>query len=243
MTPTPTSLRQTWQQRWRDRSPTSETVEDSILLRSLVQVLVSVGMASVSVAAAGVTDVSYLNLLAIPLSALGGYWSWKARHRRNITVKFLIAFGMLMALGIFLAGLVGRESDTRIQLAELLIHLQVLHSFDMPRRKDLGYSIVIGLILLGVAATVSQSLTFAPLLIYFWPLSCRSSFSTISHGYSCCRYRRGRTCKRPSSQAIAMAVAADSGLRTGDLCGHAPPAGIPDSQFSPQRHDRFSGGI
>jgi transglutaminase-like putative cysteine protease len=167
MTPTPTSLRQTWQQRWRDRSPTSETVEDSILLRSLVQVLVSVGMASVSVAAAGVTDVSYLNLLAIPLSALGGYWSWKARHRRNITVKFLIAFGMLMALGIFLAGLVGRESDTRIQLAELLIHLQVLHSFDMPRRKDLGYSIVIGLILLGVAATVSQSLTFAPLLILF----------------------------------------------------------------------------
>jgi len=167
MTPTPTSLQQTWSQRWRDRASTSETVEDSILFRSLVQVLVSVGIASVSVAAVGVTQASYFNLLAIPLGALGGYWSWKARHRRNVAVKFLIAFGMLMALGIFLAGLVGRESDTRIQLAELLIHLQVLHSFDMPRRKDLGYSIVIGLILLGVAATVSQSLTFAPLLILF----------------------------------------------------------------------------
>ncbi len=167
MTPTPKSLRETWQQRWRDRTSTAETVEDSILLRVLVQVLVSVGIASVSVAAAGVADASYFNLVAIPLGALGGYWSWKARYRSNVTVKFLIAFGMLMALGIFLAGLVGRESDTRIQLAELLIHLQVLHSFDMPRRKDLGYSIVIGLILLGVAATVSQSLTFAPLLILF----------------------------------------------------------------------------
>ncbi|MEM6519521.1 MAG: transglutaminaseTgpA domain-containing protein, partial [Cyanobacteria bacterium P01_C01_bin.70] len=69
--------------------------------------------------------------------------------------------------GVFLAGMVGGEGDTRIRLAELLIHLQVLHSFDMPRRKDLGYSIVIGLILLGVAATVSQSLTFAPILITF----------------------------------------------------------------------------
>ena len=167
MTPTPQSLRQTWQKRWRDRTSTAETVEDSILLRILVQVLVSVGIASVSVAAAGVTQASYFNLVAIPLGALGGYWSWKARYRSNVTVKFLIALGMLMALGIFLAGLVGRESDTRIQLAELLIHLQVLHSFDMPRRKDLGYSIVIGLILLGVAATVSQSLTFAPLLILF----------------------------------------------------------------------------
>jgi transglutaminase-like putative cysteine protease len=141
--------------------------EESILLRTLVQLLVSVGIASVTVASIGVTQASYFNLLAIPLSAFGGYWSWRARYRRNISVKFFIAFGMLTALGVFLAGLVSGGGDTRVQLAELLIHLQVLHSFDMPRRKDLGYSIVIGLILLGVAATVSQSLTFAPLLILF----------------------------------------------------------------------------
>jgi len=165
-----TPLRPNWKQRWqsrRDRHAAAVATEDSILLRALVQVLVSVGIASVSVAAAGVTQASYFNLLAIPFSAVGGYWSWKARHRNNVAIKFLIAFGMLAALGIFLAGLVGEEGDTRIRLAELLIHLQVLHSFDMPRRKDLGYSIVIGLILLGVAATVSQSLSFAPLLLLF----------------------------------------------------------------------------
>lgn len=163
---TTTSPAKFWQRR-RDRPSSPKETEDSILLRTLVQVLVSVGIASVSVAAAGVTQASYFNLLAIPLSAVGGYWSWKARHRKNVAIKFFIAFGMLAALGVFLAGLVAERGDTRIRLAELLIHLQVLHSFDMPRRKDLGYSIVIGLILLGVAATVSQSLTFAPLLILF----------------------------------------------------------------------------
>ncbi len=151
----------------RSQFQAEQTPEDSGALRLLVQLLVSVGIVSVTVAASGVTQASLLNLLAVPLSALGGYWSWKSRRRANIAVKFLIAFGMLMALGIFLVRLVGGSGDTRIRLAELLIHLQVLHSFDMPRRKDLGYSIVIGLILIGVAGTVSQTLTFAPLLLIF----------------------------------------------------------------------------
>lgn len=164
-------LPDTWLQQLRTLRPRGSTsvpaIENSRALRILVQLLVSVGIASISVAAAGVTRTSILNLLAIPLSAVGGYWSWRSRQRSNIAIKFIIAFGMLTALGIFLARLVGEGSDTRIQLAELLIHLQVLHSFDMPRRKDLGYSIVIALILLGVAATVSQTLTLAPVLIVF----------------------------------------------------------------------------
>lgn len=98
---------------------------------------------------------------------VGGYWSWRRRHLPNVTAKFVIALGMLMALGFFLARLFGEITDTRIKLAELLIHLQMLHSFDMPRRKDLGYSVVIGLILLGVAATISQTLTLAPLVLLF----------------------------------------------------------------------------
>lgn len=61
----------------------------------------------------------------------------------------------------------GNWNDTRLSLAELLIQLQVLHSFDTPRRKDLGYSIVIGLILIGVAATLSQTMAFAPVLLLF----------------------------------------------------------------------------
>jgi transglutaminase-like putative cysteine protease len=144
-----------------------EDVEDSILLRVLVQVLVTLGIGSVAVAASGVTDTSQWNLLAIPASAVGAWFSWKRRRYRNVAVKFFIAVGMLMALAAFFNRLIAAPGDTRIVLAELLIQLQVLHSFDLPRRKDLGYSMMIGLILLGVAATISQTLVFAPLLIMF----------------------------------------------------------------------------
>lgn len=152
-----------WNQ-WRRQmaaTPLAE-VEDSLLLRVLVQALVGVGIVATDIAAE--TQLSYW---AVPLSVVGATWSWYHRRERNIPVKFCIAIGMLVALGAFLGRLLGELNDTRLLLSELLIQLQVFHSFDLPRRKDLGYSIVIGLILLGVAATLSQTLAFAPVLLLF----------------------------------------------------------------------------
>ena len=146
-------------------------VEDSILLRALVQALVTVGIAAVAVAALGVTQTSLWNLMAIPLSIVGAVYSWQRRRKRNITMKFAIALGMLIALAAFFSRIIQEPGDTRIILAELLIQLQVLHSFDLPRRKDLGYSMMIGLILLGVAATISQTFSFAPMLLLFLALA------------------------------------------------------------------------
>jgi transglutaminase-like putative cysteine protease len=150
-------------QLWRriEAMPTPET-ENSIGLRVLVQALVIVGIIATDLAAE-----TQISLWAVPLSLLGATWSWYRRRERNITVKFLLAIGMLLAMGVFFARLFGQLNDTRLVLAELLIQLQVLHSFDLPRRKDLGYSMVIGLILLGVAGTLSQTLAFAPLLCIF----------------------------------------------------------------------------
>lgn len=127
----------------------------------------TVGIIATDVAAADATDAIGVSLWAVPLSIGGAAWSWYRRRRRNIAVKFGIAIAMLLALAIFFARLVAERNDTRIALAELLIQLQVFHSFDLPRRKDLGYSMVIGLILIGVAATLSQTLAFAPLLFLF----------------------------------------------------------------------------
>jgi transglutaminase-like putative cysteine protease len=162
--------------RWLASSPLarpipSQEIEDSLLLRVLVQALVTVGICSVVVAAAGVTQASWWNLLAVPASAVGAAFSWQRRRDRNLAVNFFIAVGMLMALAAFFARLIEQPGDTRIVLAELLVQLQVLHSFDLPRRKDLGYSMMIGLILLGVAATISQTLAFAPLLALFLALA------------------------------------------------------------------------
>jgi transglutaminase-like putative cysteine protease len=137
-------------------------VEDSISLRVLVLALVILGIGATDIAA----ETSF-SFWALPLSVVGAIWSYYRRSDRNVAVKFCIAIGMLVALGAFFGRLVGELNDTRLGLAELLIQLQVLHSFDTPRRKNLGYSIVIGLILLGVAATLSQTLAFAPVLLLF----------------------------------------------------------------------------
>ena len=145
--------------------------EDSILLRILVQLLVTVGICAIVVASADISEALVVNLLAIPLSALGAAWSWYRRRHHNIAVKFCIAIGMLVALAVFFVRLLNEPGDTRLILATLLIQLQVLHSFDLPRRKNLGYSIMIGLILLGVAGTVSQTLLFGLLLLLFFVIA------------------------------------------------------------------------
>ncbi len=149
-------------------SPSSRAgIEDSILLRVLVQALVIVGITSTDIAAVDIDDSAMASFWAIPLSIAGSIWSWRNRRKRNITAKFLIAIGMLLALALFLSRLLSFQSDTRLILLSLLIQLQVLHSFDLPRRKDLGYSTVIGLILIGVAAILSQTVVFGVFLLLF----------------------------------------------------------------------------
>lgn len=144
--------------------------EESIWLRVLVQALVIVGIIATDIAAE--TQISFW---AVPLSIAGAFWSYRQRRRANVPVKFVLAIGMLLALGFFFQGLfasvVDATNDTRSVLAGLLVQLQVLHSFDLPRRKDLGYSMVIGLILIGVAGTLSQTLTFGPFLLVFFALA------------------------------------------------------------------------
>ena len=136
--------------------------EESILLRVLVQAMVIVGIIATDVAAQSRFPMSFW---AIPLSIVGAVVSWRRRKKRNIGIKFTLAIAMIIALVLFLGKLIGSINDTRLVLAELLVQLQVLHSFDLPRRKDLGYSMVIGLILIGVSATLSQTLAFAPWLL------------------------------------------------------------------------------
>ncbi|NJK34736.1 MAG: DUF3488 domain-containing protein [Oscillatoriales cyanobacterium SM2_2_1] len=137
-------------------------VEESIPLRVMVQLLVFIGIGAADVAT-GSTN----SFWAIPLSAIGAGWGWYARHQRNLVVKFLIAVTMIVMLVLFLRDLLTLQDETRTLLARLLIQLQVLHSFDLPRRKDLGYSVTIGMILLALAATQSQTMGFAVWLVIF----------------------------------------------------------------------------
>ncbi|AFZ46047.1 transglutaminase domain-containing protein [Cyanobacterium stanieri PCC 7202] len=138
--------------------------EESILFRVLVQLMVIVGIVATDVAAMSQFPMS---VWAIPLSILGGVVSWHRRKKKNITLKFILAIAMVATLFFFLGNLIRSLFDNRLVLAEFLVQLQVLHSFDLPRRKDLGYSMVIGFILIGVAGTLSQTVAFAPWLLLF----------------------------------------------------------------------------
>ncbi|MBZ8181717.1 transglutaminase TgpA family protein [Oscillatoria salina] len=144
------------------RIPLPQT-EESIWLRVLVQALVIVGIVATDIAA----EDTQMSLWAIPLSIVGAFWSWYRRRKRNVTTKFVLAIAMLFALASFFENIFANLNDTRLVLAQLLVQLQVIHSFHLPQRKDLGYSMVIGLILLGVAGTISQTLAFAPFLLLF----------------------------------------------------------------------------
>ncbi len=162
-----TILRQKIQQLNRGSIPSApRLVEDSVMLRVCVQALVSVGILATDMAASLGNG-----LWAIPLSLVGAIWSYRQRHQRNLSAKICIAVGMLLVLFFFLSRLVTQLGDSRVALAELLIQLQVLHTFDMPRRKDLGYSAVIGVILLGVAATISETMAFGGFLLLFLAIS------------------------------------------------------------------------
>lgn len=159
------SIRQKLPRSW-PQSTQKISSEQSWLLRLCVQCLVSIGIVATDVAAG-----TQNSLWAIPLSFVGASWSWFHRDSRNLLAKFGIAIGMLVVLSSFLGQIVGQANDTRILLAELLIQLQVLHTFDLPRRKDLGYSATIGLILIAVAATISETTAFGGFLFAFLALA------------------------------------------------------------------------
>jgi len=140
--------------------------EDSVGLRILVQLLVTVGIIATDLAAD-----TQMSAWAVPISFVGAIWSYYRRRHNNMAVKFILAIFMLVALVFFFNNLRLNLNDTRLVLAELLVQIQVLHTFDLPRRKDLGYSITIGIILLGVAGTLSQTMAFAPVLLLFLTLA------------------------------------------------------------------------
>ncbi len=99
---------------------------------------------------------------------VAGFWvSWVRREMRNWWIKLLISIFMLYALWEFFKDLKINPYDPRIPLANLLLWLQMLHTFDLPARRDLNYSLLVGFILMCLGAFISQSLAFSPFILVF----------------------------------------------------------------------------
>jgi transglutaminase-like putative cysteine protease len=130
-------------------------------------------------AVAGAVEVAILAVVAeggvsgfatIPpllLAPIGYSFSYRQRHRSNVTTKVLLSIGLLAAFAQFLQSvrLAGSVDQARVPLATLFLWVQVLHAFDVPRRRDLAFSVVSSVILMAEAGALSLSSSFAILLL------------------------------------------------------------------------------
>ncbi len=138
--------------------------EDSVAMRVVVAAAVEVAILAV-VAQGGVNGTAAI--LPLVLAPIGYVFSYRQRHRSNITTKVLLSVGLLAAFAAFLQSVqvAGSVDQARVPLASLFLWVQVLHAFDVPRRRDLSFSMVSSVILIAEAGALSLSTTFVLFMI------------------------------------------------------------------------------
>ncbi len=155
--------------------------EDSRRIRIVVAVMVEVAV--LAVVAQGAVDAAS-SVGALVLVPAGYAYSYARRHHPSILAKVALAMGLLVALGSFLRGVEGAQSfdDARRPLASLFLWVQVLHSFDVPRRRDLGFSVISSLILIAEAGALSFGTGFLLFLLPWLALAGTYLFVTLGPG-------------------------------------------------------------
>jgi len=158
----------------------------------LIAVLISV-FAAVSNEAVGIG-------VGIPVMAgviLGSYFSWKYRRRPNLLLKFFLTILLLVVFAFFWTELSSSIFDVRYPLVRLFLWLQVLHSFDLPTRRDLDFSLISATILMAFAGSLSTSTSFIYLLVSFFVVSlfalCSGHISYLRSSVQVFAQSKGRT--------------------------------------------------
>jgi transglutaminase-like putative cysteine protease len=139
-------------------------VENSIEFRVVITITVIIGILSTFLIE---EDNFFIPSVSIFLTLFGSYVSNVRKNKKNWWIKLILSLFMLVAFANFLREAISNPYDPRVPLTNLLIWLQVLHSFDLPRRKDLNYSLFVALILICVTATISRDLYFGFFLVPF----------------------------------------------------------------------------
>jgi protein-glutamine gamma-glutamyltransferase len=192
--------------------------EDSIPLRAAVLGAVMTGGVALAIeqAISIVTAVAVLTLM--PLA----YWlSYRRRREDNWHIKLALTVAAILGLMRFFGQMAGIATldEIRFPLADLFLWVQVIHSFDLPARKDLNFSLGASVTLMAVAGSISQDMRFLfPLLVYLGfaaaalILSYRSEISDEAQGWARVdRVKEERTRERLREPlrafALTMAVA------------------------------------
>ena len=140
------------------------TPEESKVFRAavLVTVLLSV------FAAVRYGDVGTVVGITVFVGVIAGsFYSYFARKRMNLLLKAILTLLLLVVFALFWSELTGSLNDLRYPLVRLFLWLQVLHSFDLPTRRDLDFSMVSATILIAFAGSLSLSTGFIFLLALF----------------------------------------------------------------------------
>ena len=145
--------------------------EDSIAIRVVVAGAVAVAIAAV-VAQPGAVPLP-VAVGSLVLAPLGYWYSYRRRRSSNLLLKVALSVALLAALGQFLGEVRGVTSvdQARIPLASLFLWVQVLHAFDVPRRRDLAFSMISSLILVAEAGSLSLTTSFVLFLLPWAALS------------------------------------------------------------------------
>ena len=144
--------------------------EDSVALRATT--LGSVLIAVVAVYTAGAAPFGDV-ALALVLLPVGAWLSHRRRQGDNLALKLVLTAGAVLALWRFFDAV--RISvtidDTRAPLAALFLAVQVLHGFDLPQRRDLGFTLASSLALIALAGVSTHAGMFGVLLLCYAALA------------------------------------------------------------------------
>lgn len=131
--------------------------EDSLGLR--LSVLAAILIAEVTIFSMGYYSAA--ETVGVPLLTVAGFaYSWKYRRRRNLLMKFVLSMLVIAVAVLFARELTTSFYDTRLPLIKLLLWLQVLHSFDVPARRDLKFSLASGLTMIAAGAVLSTGMSY-----------------------------------------------------------------------------------
>lgn len=139
--------------------------EDSRSFRVAVAVTVLISVfAAVRQEAGGVPA----GLAVIAGVAAGSYLSYRFRRRDRLLLKLVLSVLLLLVFAFFWSELGSSAYDLRYPLVRLFLWLQVLHSFDLPTRRDLDFSLVSAGILIAFAGSLSISNDFLYIIAPFF---------------------------------------------------------------------------
>jgi transglutaminase-like putative cysteine protease len=108
-------------------------------------------------------------ILAAALVPIGFAFSYMRRGNRNVGLKIILTIGLFAAFAAFLNGVQGATNidETRAPLIGVFLWVQVMHGFDLPRARDLSFSIAASVVLIALAGSLAFSSGFLVFVVIY----------------------------------------------------------------------------